>query len=139
MEEEPLYKRFKLDEPWDSPANLALLPEIPRAFRCPTAEAHGLPEGDTTYASLSGPGTLFPSQGPDPRAEIAGIEGLIPVLVEARVAVPWTKPAALAAATSIPYWGIGGRLADYHAGGRNIVFLDGSVHYFGPEKDGASP
>jgi hypothetical protein len=32
LEEEPLYKEFKLDEPWDSKTNKALIERIPKTF-----------------------------------------------------------------------------------------------------------
>jgi len=35
IEEEALYKRFKLDEPWDSPHNIALLKEMPQTYALP--------------------------------------------------------------------------------------------------------
>ena len=35
LDEELLYKKFKLDEPWDSPNNRALLPLLPQVFEAP--------------------------------------------------------------------------------------------------------
>ena len=41
--EQALYAKFKLDEPWDSPANKPLLGEMPAVFACPSAS-----RGDST-------------------------------------------------------------------------------------------
>src|SRR5262245_6014980 len=35
LEEEALYHQFRLDEPWDSPHNLALLPWMPKVYGVP--------------------------------------------------------------------------------------------------------
>ena len=56
IEQEPLYKQFKLDEPWDSPHNARLLEKMPRDFVIRDASA---PPGHTYYQVFTGPGTLF--------------------------------------------------------------------------------
>ena len=35
IDQQALYDKFKLDEPWDSPHNKALLKEMPAIYRCP--------------------------------------------------------------------------------------------------------
>ncbi len=35
IEQQPLYNKFKLDEPWDSPNNKALIKEMPPVYICP--------------------------------------------------------------------------------------------------------
>ena len=50
-----LYDRFRKDEPWDSPHNLALLPEMPPEFSCPGDPWR--PSGRTGYKVLVGPKT----------------------------------------------------------------------------------
>ena len=39
LEQGPLYQQFKLDEPWDSPHNLQLLPRMPRTYAPPRSKA----------------------------------------------------------------------------------------------------
>ena len=46
VEQEALYRRFKLDEPWDSPHNKKLIPLMPPMYRSPLSV---LPPGKTTY------------------------------------------------------------------------------------------
>src|ERR1700731_3796855 len=36
IEQQELYKKFKRDEPWDSPHNKALLKEVPTTYVCPS-------------------------------------------------------------------------------------------------------
>ena len=42
-----LYERFRLDEPWDSVHNRALIAEMPREFACPAGPARAM--GETAY------------------------------------------------------------------------------------------
>jgi hypothetical protein len=55
--EEGLYRQFRLNEPWDSPHNKALLPLMPKVYLLP-GEQPG-PDGLTKYRVFVGPGTAF--------------------------------------------------------------------------------
>jgi RNA polymerase sigma factor (sigma-70 family) len=69
LEEDSLYKQFKLDEPWDSEHNLKLLPQMPNVYRVgfePKEATH------TYYQGFAGPGTPF---GPGRADGAGGIEG----------------------------------------------------------------
>ena len=46
-----LYDEFHLDEPWDSPHNLALAAQMPDVFRCPSLPAVGPPSPATRWWS----------------------------------------------------------------------------------------
>ena len=59
MEYGNLYDRFRLDEPWDSPHNQALIPLMPDVYRSPFSLA---PEGQTTYLGNAVEGELSPSR-----------------------------------------------------------------------------
>jgi len=54
-----IYDAYRFDEPWDSPANLALQKQVVKAysyfFECPSHD-HG---GKTPYKAVVGPGTAF--------------------------------------------------------------------------------
>ncbi len=54
-----LYNRFHLDEPWDSPHNLALLGEMPAEFACPAGP--GRRAATTGYLVIVGPVTEYGS------------------------------------------------------------------------------
>jgi hypothetical protein len=75
-----LYRRFKLDEPWDSPTNKPLLAQMPREYAPP---GRGDPPADfsTHYLVFDGPGAIFETLGrpgwfDDPlnRARIPGMQ-----------------------------------------------------------------
>src|SRR5262245_14860206 len=57
IEEDKLYKEFHLDEPWDSPHNLTLLPRMPKVY---ASAGEQPPEPHRTFLQvLVGPGTTF--------------------------------------------------------------------------------
>jgi hypothetical protein len=90
---EELYRQFRLDQPWDSPDNLSLLPRMPKEFG-PRKGAKVEPHS-TFYRVLVGPDWMFHDH------ESLGIsignssDRSAVVVVEASQAVPWTKPAEL--------------------------------------------
>jgi Protein of unknown function (DUF1559) len=87
LEEDELFSQYWRDEPWDSPANKALLARMPRVFASPgrVRAADGL----THYQVLVGPGTAF--ERPDLRVSLrdfpGGTEQTI-LVVEAAKPVP---------------------------------------------------
>ena len=123
--QQSLYNKFKRNEPWDSPHNKALLKEMPSSYSCPS---RANPEPfTTTYQVFSGKGTMF-EKGQD--ISVSGVtDGISNTLlvVEAKEAVPWTKPADLTfgpdAAPSLDGAG------SLHPGGFNAVFADASVRF----------
>ncbi len=125
-----LYARFHLDEPWDSPHNLALLKEMPPEFSCPSGP--GRRAGKTGYLVVVGPdsdaysvNTAFePGRGVDVREIIDGTSVTLLVL-ETDSLVPWTKPDDF-------QWAQGGpppRLRSPHAGGTHVLMADGSTRF----------
>ena len=61
IEEDSLYKEFHLDEPWDSPHNIQLLPRMPRNYKSVGEQP---PEPHMTfYRGFTGPGTAFERDG----------------------------------------------------------------------------
>jgi hypothetical protein len=91
LEQEPLYKRFKLDQPWDSPDNQALLAAMPDAYRDPADASNST---TTRFVTITGPQTAFAGQyGPKVANFADGTARTILVLRAGRnKAVPWTKP-----------------------------------------------
>ena len=91
LERRLLYEQFHLDEPWDSPHNLALAKSTPSCFQ-PMGSFHWAEEeGTTRIQAITGPGTAFERPGltwadfPDGPANTA-------LVVEAGEPVPWSKP-----------------------------------------------
>jgi hypothetical protein len=89
LEQDRLYKQFKLDEPWDSPNNKPLLQQMPKVFATPNAGGT-----KTCYQVFVGPGTPWAGdgrQGPSLAQFPDGTSNTL-LIAEARNPVEWTKP-----------------------------------------------
>jgi hypothetical protein len=112
IEEDNLYKEFRLDEPWDSEHNIRLLPRMPRLYAGRRGKPSALPPHHTVLHVFVGRGTAFEEHprrnGPfstiDPSTKAGGLK--VPddfpdgpehtlLFVEAGEPVPWTKPQEL--------------------------------------------
>jgi hypothetical protein len=135
--EKELFDRFKLDEPWDSPHNLELLPLMPTVFAPPPNR--GVPCGpyETFYQGFVGPGTIFEDrpEGVTYRQLINGSHNTI-LVAEAGEPVPWTKPADLVYDPKGPLPSIGGlfngqnrwhQILEPQINCVNFAYADGSV------------
>lgn len=108
-----LYKEYNLAEPWDSPANLALLDKRPGVFDCvsrdessvpatPVVAATGLlacsggrirPGITTAYAAVMGANSVFRGSEPVSVSEITDGPSNTLIIGELSGAqIPWTKP-----------------------------------------------
>jgi len=133
VEEEPLYRRFKLEEPWDSPHNKELLRQIPAVYWNPRSDAG---DGTTCYQVIVGPGTAFERD----RLTFHDFpDGLSDTLLVVEAApVPWTKPVDLEYDPNgpLPALGAGGTMPEkllcWDVGARPIAVVsmaDGSTPY----------
>lgn len=102
IEEQELYSRFHLDEPWDSPHNLALLEFMPKTFRGPNSQA---PPDHTVYLGVTGNNAALALPRIAGQASAHAGNGFadirdgssntaIALEVSDELAVPWTKPDA---------------------------------------------
>jgi hypothetical protein len=129
---EALFKEFKLDEPWNSPHNKALLGRMPLVYAVPGAAADA---GMTFYRGFSGEHTLFDPRDKDGVRIATVTDGTSNTIgiVEAKEAVPWTKPDSDIVfdakfkpdETSRLLRSLGG----HFPGGFNTLLLDGSVRF----------
>jgi hypothetical protein len=123
IEQQALYEQFKLDEPWDSPHNRALIAQMPQVYQNPNLP---LEAGKTNYLAVVGEPCIM--DGTDKGKGLPhvtdGTSNTI-MLVEAAPseAVEWTKPDDLEFDASNPTAGLGG----VRPGGWNAGFADGSV------------
>lgn len=123
LDQEDLYKRFHLDEPWDSEHNRQLIAEMPPVYRSPMlgdAEA-----GRTSYVVPVGEGTMFPGgKGTTFKDVPDGMSNTImAVEVDPEKAVVWTSPEDLPFDPAQPARGLGG---PYPAGVEALVG-DGAI------------
>jgi hypothetical protein len=122
IEQDNLYKKFHLDEPWDSEHNKKLLEGMPKVYQMPTEK----PSNRTHYLGFVGKGAAFegkkglslPTDFPD------GTSNTI-LIVEAAESVPWTKPQDLPYDPDKPLPKLGG----FFEGGFNAAICDGSVRF----------
>ena len=123
IEQGNLYRQFKLDEAWDSPHNLKLLPLLPRTY-APVAGTAG--PNATFYRVFTGPNTPFPGPMPArfPASFTDGTSNTI-LVVEAGQAVPWTKPDELVYNPAGPLPALGGMFKE----GFNVLMGDASVRF----------
>ena len=131
LEKQDLYRRFHLDEPWDSPHNRALAEEMPAEYRCPVRP--GAERTFTTFMLVVGERTAFRGPVGTPLADIDDPLARTLLVVEAGgPGVCWTRPIDLSLST-----------LDYPSGrSRNerarptvshpsgLLFADGVVHRF---------
>jgi hypothetical protein len=120
--EQELYRRFKLDEPWDGPHNKKLLARMPKVYAPPGATT--APPYTTYYQVFVGPHAVFEKHQvmPFPGAITDGTSNTL-LVVEAGSPVPWTKPEDLHFAPDEPLPELGGLFPDVF----NAAFADGSV------------
>ena len=92
IEQDALYKEFKLDEPWDSEHNKKLIPRMPAIYESPLAK--NLAAGKTVYLGAAGPGMIFEGPKGKTLADITDGTSNTIMTVEAndKHAVTWTKP-----------------------------------------------
>lgn len=136
IEQQNLYDQFKLDEPWDSPHNLALLERMPEIYRGTNSQA---PPGYTVYLGVTGKDAPFGMPSRTGQASAASgyrfadfVDGssntIMGLEVSDELAVPWTKPDAdinIAEFDSNLFYG-------QFRGGVNAFRADGSVETVGP-------
>jgi hypothetical protein len=122
IEQNDLYKQFKLDEPWDSEHNKKLIPLMPEIYRSPLSKAA---KGKTTYLVPVGPKTIFEGKNGMSIAKITDGTSNTILIVEAddAKAVEWTRPADYKIDAKDPRAG----LVRAGAKGFPTAFADGSV------------
>ena len=136
IEQGNLYDQFKLDEPWDSPDNLALLELMPEIYRGTNSQA---PPGYTVFLGVTGKDAPFGIPSRTGQASAASgyrfadfVDGssntIMGLEVSDELAVPWTKPDAdinIDEFDATQFYG-------QFPGGVNAFRADGSVEMVGP-------
>jgi hypothetical protein len=122
IEQNDLYQKFKLDEPWDSPNNIKLIDQMPKVYALPTptkAKAN-----ETHYRVFVGNGSAWDYlKGSKLQEFLDGTSNTI-LVVTAADAVPWTKPDEL---DFDPEKDMKKLLGFFESSVCNVAFGDGSV------------
>jgi hypothetical protein len=121
LEQDALYRRFRLDEAWNGPHNLSLLGEMPRVYAPVGLEGTG--SYATYYQGVVGSGSLFDGQDGARVDEVMSLASPTLMFVEAADPVPWTKPEDVPYREGGPLPAFGGHSSD----GVYVVLADGSV------------
>jgi RNA polymerase sigma factor (sigma-70 family) len=129
LEQDNLYRQFRLDEPWDGPNNRKLA-ELVLAVYKPVGARPAEP-GLTYYQAFVGKGAGFE---PHKELRVADItDGMSQTLwvVEAGTPVPWTKPEDLpfVADQALP------KLGGQFGGDFNVLVADGSTNLLSKKAD----
>jgi hypothetical protein len=96
IEQEELYKQFRLDEPWDSPHNIGLLAKMPLTYAAPGSKAKKVPAYHTVCHVFVGKGAAFEgAEGLQLPGDFQDGTSNTLLLVEAGEPVPWSKPEEL--------------------------------------------
>jgi hypothetical protein len=126
-----LYKKFHLNEPWDSPHNVQLIAEMPDAFVAPDGDSRLDKQGKTRFLAISGDETVFGKNDIMPYSHIpkGPSRTLWLVVVDADQAVEWTKPQEWRFDPNSPFHGIGksGRIAVGVCDGVTQSFATGEI------------
>jgi hypothetical protein len=122
LEEDGLYRQFKLDEPWDSPHNKKLLGLMPRVYAPDHIPAKA--PNTTFWQVFAGKGSVFENPKGIALGTIGdGMSNTI-MIIEAAQSVPWTKPEDLPFDPDKPLPRVGAEFPN----GFLVAFCDGSVH-----------
>jgi hypothetical protein len=127
VEHDFLFKRFKLDEPWDSPNNRPLAAGMPVIYQLPAEQ----PRLDTThYQVFVGANTVFPASSGKKItfADILDGTSNTIMVVEAADPVIWTKPDDLTYDPNQPVPRLGGHFRR----GASVAMADGAVFFIDP-------
>jgi Protein of unknown function (DUF1559) len=123
IEQDELYKEFKLDEPWDSDHNKKLIEKMPKTYALPNKLSK---PGETHYRVPVGGGSMWDWVQGSTFAQITDGLSNTWMVVEAEEGVPWTKPDELEfdPKKELPKFGT------KFNGGFHVLYGDGSVRFF---------
>jgi len=137
-EEYELYKKFHLDEPWDSEHNKKLISKMPKLFASPTLPDELAKKGMASYVAPVGEKTIWDeNKGLNLATITDGTSNTLAILeADAEHSVIWTKPDDLTIDWKAPVKGL-----ELWKSGTKAIFLaafcDGSVRAVSDKVDPA--
>jgi hypothetical protein len=129
IEQEALYKKFKLDEAWDSEHNMKVFNEnpMPKVFALPGVSAEGSKE--TYFRVFVGNGAAFDNLKTMTISNFTDGTSNTILIATAATSVPWSKPEEIGfdPKTDVK------KLLMLDKDGCNVCLADGSVRFFSPK------
>ena len=120
LDEQALYDKHNLNEPWDSENNQKVLAQMPDVFR--NLNSAGDPT-HTCYLGFSGANTVLGDGSKGIRfRDVTDGESATILVSEAQREIPWTKPEDIPCDEDTT----GLKLGGFHKGGLNIL-VDGRI------------
>ena len=120
-----LFNQFDPTKPWNDPANLPLLSQMPAVFRSPLDSPSST---RTNYIGATDPNSMFPGAPGVTLISVSdGTSNTIFVGESSGSNIPWTKPEDLAVG-SCPTLGDGG-FSSFVSGAVPFAFVDGNVRF----------
>ncbi|HEV8066568.1 MAG TPA: M56 family metallopeptidase [Planctomycetaceae bacterium] len=124
-----LYDQYRMDEPWDSPANQKVLERMPEIFHSPYDDPKST---NSAYFALVGPGTVFEGADGITWKQLYDADGTTETIlfIEAKRNIPWTKPEDIPFDPQKPLPAVGG----FEEGRLSAAFADGHAARMKTEK-----
>ena len=93
MEQQALYDRYDLSEPWDGPNNRKLAGQIPGVYQCPSRKVRAGGRPATNHVAVVGPKTVWPSAKATKLSDLSDEAKNTIMLVEvANSDINWMEP-----------------------------------------------
>ena len=137
MEYEPLYERYRFDEPWNGPNNSKLADEIPEPYQCPSFTKNMIrfdkmtarESRMTNYLVITGPKTAFDHASCVSVRKIEdGTSNTILVVETRERRVNWMQPEDVSIDDLAPRFQLSPD-DETHVGGFHVLLFDGSVRF----------
>ncbi len=131
LEQQDLFERYSMEEPWDGPNNRLLANELDAIFRCPS---HYSPKNETNYTSyclVTGEGTLFDADRTRESSDFRDGSSNTAILVEVNHGdIQWMEPRDLTIEEALNVFERAStdNHVSHHSGIQNVALADGSVH-----------
>jgi hypothetical protein len=141
LEQQTLYEKIRLNEPWDSEHNRQFHSQVPRIFQCPTGNWQLPMSGGCHYSIIYGAAAAFSETEPKKYNEGKDHDGTI-LFVERKIPVNWMDPtseisfATACEGINVNAMGIGSFHYDGDTRGANVGFGDGRIQFLLNNTDG---
>ena len=134
LDQAPLYKEYRFDEPWDGPNNRKLASTVLSIYCCPSEEVEkGSPESlYTSYVAVVGPETAWPGATSTRIKDFKdGTSNCLLIVESAHSGIHWMEPRDLHVLqmSSTINSAAGQGISSRHTGGAHALIADGAVRF----------